>query len=159
MCKLPKSSLLILVDQMVDLVPAWKGRLLHRSGCLSLINSTLAAISVYTTMSQELPTWLLHAFEKIFKAFLWTGSEAVHGGKCLVAWSRVQQSLKLGGLEVPDMKQMGKALHLCWLLQQRVELGETMGCATTEQGRRDQGILQIINPVYRGGWTIYVILA
>jgi hypothetical protein len=121
MCKLTKSSLLVLVDQMADRVPAWKGRLLHHSGRLSLINSTLAAIPVYTTMSQELPTWILRAFEKIFKAFLWMGSEVVHGGKCLVAWSRVQRSLKLGGLEVPDIKQMGKALRLCWLWQQRVE--------------------------------------
>jgi hypothetical protein len=84
-CKLLKSSLLVLVDQMGDCLLAWKGRLLHRSGRLSVIMSTLVTIPVYTAMSQELLAWLLHTFEKNFKAFLWTGSKAVHGGKCLVA--------------------------------------------------------------------------
>jgi hypothetical protein len=36
-------------------LPAWKGRLMHQSGQLSLIKSTLDAIPVYITMSQELP--------------------------------------------------------------------------------------------------------
>jgi hypothetical protein len=85
--KLSKFALLTLVDQMADRLPSWKGRLMHRSGCLSLIKSTLAAIPIYIAMSHELPSWLLKAFVKIFKAFLWTGMEVVHGGKCLVMWS------------------------------------------------------------------------
>jgi hypothetical protein len=83
MCKLPKSTLLTLVDQMVDRLPAWKSRLMHRSGRLSLIKSTLATIPVYTTMSQELSTWLLRAFKKNFKGFLWIGMEVIHEGS---AW-------------------------------------------------------------------------
>jgi hypothetical protein len=45
--KLPKSA---------NRLPMWEGRLMQCSGCLPLINSTLAAIPVYTAMSQELPT-------------------------------------------------------------------------------------------------------
>jgi hypothetical protein len=87
---------------------------MHHSGWLSLIKSTLAAILVYTAMSQEVPAWLLQAFIKIFKAFLWTGIEVVEGGKCLVAWSRVQRPLQLGGLGMPDLKLMWWALRLYW---------------------------------------------
>jgi hypothetical protein len=77
-------ALLPLVDKMADRLPTWKGRLMHRSGHLPLIKSTLATIPIYTTISQERSVWLLKAFLKIFKAFLWTGTEVVHGGKCLV---------------------------------------------------------------------------
>jgi hypothetical protein len=52
---------------------------------------------------------------------LWTGIEVVEGGKCLVAWSRVQRPLQLGGLGVPDLKLMGWALRLRWLWLQRVD--------------------------------------
>jgi hypothetical protein len=88
---------------------------MHRSGRLTLIKTTLAAIPVYTVMSQVLQAWLHQAFTKIFKAFLWTGTEVVEGGKCLVAWSSVQRSLQHGGLGVPDLKLMGRALRLRWL--------------------------------------------
>jgi hypothetical protein len=42
--------------------------------------------------------------------FLWTGINVVQNGKCLVAWSRIQRPLELGGLRVPDLKRMGIAL-------------------------------------------------
>jgi hypothetical protein len=113
--KLPKSTLLPLADQMTDKLPSWKGKLMHQSGRLALIKSTLAAIPIYTAMSHELPAWLLKAFKKIFKAFLWTGTEVANGGKCLVAWCRVQLLLQLDGQGVPDLKLMGHALRLCWL--------------------------------------------
>jgi hypothetical protein len=35
--KMPKSVFQPLVDKMADKLPAWKGRLMHRSGCLALI--------------------------------------------------------------------------------------------------------------------------
>jgi hypothetical protein len=43
----------------------------------------------------------------------------VQNGKCLVAWSRVQRPLALGGLGIPDLKCMGIALRLRWLWFQR----------------------------------------
>jgi hypothetical protein len=49
---------------------------------------------------------------KIFTVFLWTNTEVAHGGKCLVAWSRVQRPLHLGGLGVMDFNLLGQALRL-----------------------------------------------
>jgi hypothetical protein len=54
-------------------------------------------------------------------AFLWTGTEMVDGGKCLVTWTRVQCPLQLGGLGVLDLKLMGCAVCLCWLWLQWVD--------------------------------------
>jgi hypothetical protein len=113
--KMPKSVLQPLVDKMAHKLPAWKGRLMHCSGCLALIKSTLAAMPVYTAINHALLPWVTKAFVKIFKGFLWAGSEAVHGGKCLVAWDYVQRPLSLGGLGVKNLELMGRALRLQWL--------------------------------------------
>jgi hypothetical protein len=45
----------------------------------------------------------------------------MHGGKCLVAWDKVQRPLELDGLGVHDLKLMGCALHLCWLWFSRTD--------------------------------------
>jgi hypothetical protein len=91
---------------------------MHRSRSLTLIKTTLAAIPIYTAINHNLPPWLPKSFIKIFRCFLWSGSEAAHGGQCLVAWDKVQWPLALGGLGVIDLKLMGHALRLCWLWHQ-----------------------------------------
>jgi hypothetical protein len=53
--KLSKSALQPLIDKMVDWLPAWQGRLMHQSGRLTLIKTTLVVIPVYTAMSFHLP--------------------------------------------------------------------------------------------------------
>jgi hypothetical protein len=72
---------------MVDKLPTWKGRLIHRSGHLVLIKSTMHAIPTYTTISLEIPAWLLKAVEGIMKCFLWSRSKEMQKGKSMVAWS------------------------------------------------------------------------
>jgi hypothetical protein len=47
--------------------------------------------------------------------FLWTGMDMVQADKCLVAWSRVQRMLHLGGLGVMDLRLFSIALRACWL--------------------------------------------
>jgi hypothetical protein len=69
---------------MAGKLPAWKGKLLHPSGRLTLVKTTIAAMPVYMAISIELPPWLQSAMERIMKGFLWAGSDAMHGGKCLV---------------------------------------------------------------------------
>jgi hypothetical protein len=43
--KLPKAAFQLIVGRMADKLPAWKGRLMHRSGRLTLIKITLTAMS------------------------------------------------------------------------------------------------------------------
>jgi hypothetical protein len=45
-------------------------------------------------------------------SFLWTGSDMVQRGKCLVTWDRVQRPLHLGGgLGMLDLRLLGIALR------------------------------------------------
>jgi hypothetical protein len=87
---------------------------MHRSGRLALIKSTLAAMSVYISISIGLPGWMHKALEKIMKGFLWIGTETVQNGKCMVSWGKVQRPLRLGGLGLPNPKFQGIALRLRW---------------------------------------------
>jgi hypothetical protein len=94
--KLPKSALQPSMDKAVDKLPTWRGRLMHRSGCLMLIKTTLSSIPVYTSISVALPPWQQKGLWKIKTSFLWTGTDVVQNGKCLVAWSQIQRLLELG---------------------------------------------------------------
>jgi hypothetical protein len=76
----------------------------------TLIKATLAAIHVHIALIVELPGWVRKALIKITRAFLWSGTDLVQGGKCTVVWSQVQKPLHLGGLGVPDLKPTGLSL-------------------------------------------------
>jgi hypothetical protein len=62
-----------------------------------------------------MPPWFVKALNEIFKAFLWSGTDVVQGGKCAVAWVRVQRLLALGGIGIFDPQRLGIALHALWL--------------------------------------------
>jgi hypothetical protein len=109
--KLPKLVLQPLANCITDKLPAWKGRILHRSGCLTLIKTMLCAVLVYTSISISLLGWLLKAIQRILKAFLWSGSEVVQNRKYIVTWCRVQRPVNYGGLGVLDMRLLGIALQ------------------------------------------------
>jgi hypothetical protein len=110
--KLPKSALQPMVDRVTDKLPPWKGQLRHRSSRLALIKSTLVGMPVYVSTSIGLPGWMHKALERIMKGFLWTGTEMVQNGKCLVAWGKVQHPIRLGGLGLPDPRFQSIALRL-----------------------------------------------
>jgi hypothetical protein len=57
------------------------------------------------------------------RALLWTGTDVIQNGKALVAWSRAQRPLHLGGLGVKDMHLLGIAVRARWLWLQRTDLG------------------------------------
>jgi hypothetical protein len=87
--KLPKSAWQPLIDMVADMLRRWKGQLLNRDGRLELIRSTLSAMVIHVSNCMGLPPWVIKALEKIFKSFLWTGTEVVHGGKGLLASKKV----------------------------------------------------------------------
>jgi hypothetical protein len=107
---LPCSAFQPLIDKMVDRLPTWKGKLLKRSDRLTMIKTTMSTGHIYTLISIKMTAWVHKAMEKVMKEFLWTGSDVIHVGKCLVAWPKVQRPLCLGGLGVLDLQSMGVAL-------------------------------------------------
>jgi hypothetical protein len=119
--RLPRATLQPLMDRVANKLPSCKGRLLHHSGRVALIKSTLTAIPIFTAIGVGLLLWLLKGIQKICKNFLWTSSDEVQNGKFLVAWYDVQCPLHLGGLGVLDLQLMSMALYVHWLWLQRVE--------------------------------------
>jgi len=66
-----------------------------------------------------LSPWALNTIDKLKRAFLWTGSNTVAGGRCKVAWSRVWMPKHLGGLGVSDLHRVGIALRVRWVCKAR----------------------------------------
>jgi hypothetical protein len=104
--KLPKTACRYLIDSVADKLPAWKVSMMHISGRLTLIKSTVSAVPIHTAICLELSAWVRKALIKIMRGFLWTGTEAV------------QRPLPEGGLCIPDLENMGMALRLTWLWKQ-----------------------------------------
>jgi hypothetical protein len=94
---------------------------MHRAGRLALIKTTLSAMLIYTSICLGLPGWVHKAITKIIKAFLWTGTDVVQSGKCLLAWDCVQRPKELGGLGILDLRCMSIVLRLRWLWLQRAD--------------------------------------
>jgi hypothetical protein len=53
---------------------------------------------------------------KIMTTFLWSGTDEVQGGKCLLG------GINLGGLGIVDLRHLGIALRLRWCWLARIDL-------------------------------------
>jgi hypothetical protein len=53
--RLRKSAWQPMIDKIADKLPTWRGRLMHRSGRLALIKSTLSAIPIHIAISLMIP--------------------------------------------------------------------------------------------------------
>ena len=89
--------------------------MLTKAGRAVLVKSKLSAIPVHTAMAVALSPWALKCIDKRRRAFLWSGTEEVAGGKCLLAWPGVCRPAELGGLGIMDLKLFGYALRMRWL--------------------------------------------
>jgi hypothetical protein len=68
--KLLWSALIPLLDRAANKLPTWKGRLMHQSGRLALIKSTLSAIPIYSSIAFGWPPWMIKSMRKLMSAFL-----------------------------------------------------------------------------------------
>jgi hypothetical protein len=68
--KLLWSALIPLLDRAANKLPTWKGRLMHQSGRLALIKSTLSAIPIYSSIAFGWPPWMIQSMRKLMSAFL-----------------------------------------------------------------------------------------
>jgi hypothetical protein len=66
------------------------------------------------SIAVEVSPWIIKMVDKFRRAFIWSGSNTVQGGQCLVACQRVARPVGLGGLGVLDLTTLGYALCLHW---------------------------------------------
>jgi len=117
--KLKRADEQPLIDKIAARIPGWKGRLLNVAGRSTLVKCTLSAIPVHTSIALGLSPWAIAAIDKLRRAFIWTGSDKVAGGKCKVAWINVCRPKELGGLGIADLRRAGLALRVRWIWRDR----------------------------------------
>lgn len=85
--RLRKCDEQFLIDEVAAQIPGWKGDLLNEARRTTLVCSTLSAIPVHVSIVLCLSPWAIQEIDRRRRAFLWSGKEAVAGGRCRVAWT------------------------------------------------------------------------
>ena len=101
-----------LLDKIAKKLAAWKARWITLAGRTVLVRFVLSAMPIFQLISVKQPKWFIKQIDKMRRAFLWVGSDAVSGGKCLIKRSQVCSPLELGGLGIPDLICQGRALRV-----------------------------------------------
>jgi hypothetical protein len=74
-----------LIDRIASKLKPWKGKLMTRTGRLTLINIVLTSSLTYFLTSFFLTPGAIKKIDKIRRSFLWKGEEESKGGHCLVS--------------------------------------------------------------------------
>jgi hypothetical protein len=125
----------VLIDKVAGKLPKWKGKLLNKTGRLTLVNSVLSAAVNYHMTAFPLSKWAMRKIDKIRRNFLWQGSEEARWEHCMVNWRRVQCPKKMGGLGILDLSRFNTALRLQWQWYKWKDCNKpwaTMHIATTD---------------------------
>lgn len=118
---LTKAEVMPLILKIAKKLPAWKGKLLNKSGRLRLVNTILSSIPTYHLTIFALKKWAIKKIDRIRRNFFWKGEEEANGGQCMVNWRKVKRPKKHDGLGVLDLSIFGRALRLRWLWYEWVD--------------------------------------
>ena len=88
--------------------------MLSSGGKLTLINSVLTTVPLYTLSIYQVPKTILLRINKIRRKFLWQGTAAGKRKYYLVNWSKACLAKKYGGLGILNLRFMNIALLLKW---------------------------------------------
>ena len=108
-----------IVDLLARCLPHWKAAMMPKSGRLILITFVLCSIPIHSMLALDLPPKTLTALIKICRGFLWCGKQEANGGNCAVAWDLVCMPKWAGGLDIPNLHGLNKALRARWPWLQR----------------------------------------
>lgn len=106
-----------LLDKLIKKIAGWKARWISSTGRMVLVRFVLSAMPIFMLLAVHQPKWVIKQIDKLRRAFLWSGSDAVCGGKCLVRWTQVCSPISVGGLGIHDLQAQGRALKVRWLWQ------------------------------------------
>jgi hypothetical protein len=77
-----------LVDTGAARLTGWKGKMLNKTGRLTLVNSIMSSVVIYHMSVFPLSKWAIKRIDRIHNIFLWKGSEDARGGHCIVNWQQ-----------------------------------------------------------------------
>jgi hypothetical protein len=103
-----------LIDCIASKLKPWKGKLMSRTGRLTLVSSVLTSTLTYILTSFILTPWAIKKIDKLRRSFLWKGDKDAKGGHCLFNWKTCCAPKELGGLGIMDLSSFGRALRLRW---------------------------------------------
>lgn len=99
--RLRNSDYQSLINRMTDKIQGWGAK--HRSyaGTLKLVKSMLLSIQRFWSYVFPIPVGVAKRVEGICRSYLWSGT--INSRKSLVAWRRVCQTFRNGGLQIKEV--------------------------------------------------------
>jgi hypothetical protein len=119
--KLTKDQIQLFIDRIGDQLPGWKADLLTKPGRKVLVQYVFTSMIIYLAMAVDIPAWGWKAVNKFRRSFFWQGREDAKGGHCQVAWATICRPMKLGGLGISSLKELGWALRMRWLWLEKID--------------------------------------
>jgi hypothetical protein len=98
-----------LIHKITSKLQGWKAKLLSQAGRLTLINSVLNSIPIYTLSVFKAPITICNKLDSIINAFWW-GHEPGQRKLHMTNWETLAQPKSLGGLGLKKFASMNKAL-------------------------------------------------
>jgi hypothetical protein len=83
--RLKRSDEQPLIDKVAARIPKWKGNMLNVACHTPLVKATMSTIPTHMSIALCLSPWAVETIDKPRRAFIWSGTETVSGGRCKVA--------------------------------------------------------------------------
>ncbi|MQL98153.1 hypothetical protein Taro_030857 [Colocasia esculenta] len=98
-----------LIDKINAKIVSWKSKFLSQAGRVTLINSVLSSIPIYTAAATSIPKSVIKYIEKACARFLWNGTD---GGRRRhwIPWDAIQRPILEGGLHIKSLWHIQIAL-------------------------------------------------
>ena len=114
--KLRREDLQPVIDKIIKRISGWKGRLLSYAGRLTLLKACLVSIPIYLMSIRKFPKWAVNMINSHMARFLWNNNEDKHKYH-LAHWQLVAQKKELGGLGIPDLRNLNLSLLSSWIFR------------------------------------------
>ncbi|GKU92387.1 hypothetical protein SLEP1_g6121 [Rubroshorea leprosula] len=102
-----------MIESFKKKLASWKNKFISLGGRITLLNSVLSSLPVFTMSVHLLPKGLILILDKIRRSFLWGGGESIRKVNW-VCWEKVCRSKLEGGLGVKDLRKFNLALLGKW---------------------------------------------
>ncbi|GKU90856.1 hypothetical protein SLEP1_g4800 [Rubroshorea leprosula] len=102
-----------IIESFKKKLASWKSRFISLGGRITLLNSVLSSLPVFTMSIHLLPKGVILLLDKIRRSFLWGGGE---GSRKInwVCWENICRGKMEGGFGVKDLRKFNLALLGKW---------------------------------------------